>query len=284
MGRQRSPNRDKAFQIYKRHKGNIKNKDIAELLGEEPKTVSKWKTLDKWDKRIGISKESKKNSKKQDKEDSYVNVFEKEPDIEKQLVEIPETDEIRQKQLEFCVLYAKSFNATKSYQKVYQCSKTAAAVNGCKLLKNANVQKIINELKQNKLNQMMLKPEDIFQKYIDIAFADITDYISFGREKEIVKTKKTKNGTVHIYADVDYVHLTKGAGEVDGSIVREVKQGKYGVSVRLEDRQSALRWLSEHMDMGTAEQQARVESLRNKVRIENERLELEKKRFERDDF
>ncbi|MGI2827751.1 phage terminase small subunit-related protein, partial [Bacillus cytotoxicus] len=53
MARQRSPNRDKAYQIFKEHNGEITNRKIAELLSTSEKTVSEktvggWKTKDKW--------------------------------------------------------------------------------------------------------------------------------------------------------------------------------------------------------------------------------------------
>lgn len=276
MGRQRSPNREEAFKIYKRHKGNIKNKAIAEILGEDPKTVSKWKTLDEWDKKIGISKEDKKKSKNEKNKTSSLNAFEENPQIEMEIVDIPETRLISQKHLEFCIEYTKCFNATKAYKKVYGCSSNAAAVSGSLLLRDPKIRITIEKLKQNKLNQMMLAPEDIFQKYMDIAFADISDYMEFGVEEiEIAEGQKIS---------IDYARLKNDACEVDSTIVKEVKAGKYGVSIKLEDRMAALRWLADHISLATEEQKARVESLRNKVRIENERLELEKSRFERDDF
>lgn len=48
MPRSRSPNRDKAFKIFKVHDGNITNRAIAEELGVPEKTISAWKTRDKW--------------------------------------------------------------------------------------------------------------------------------------------------------------------------------------------------------------------------------------------
>lgn len=48
MPRERSPNRDKAYEIYKEHGGNITNRDIAALLGEDEKVVAVWKSRDKW--------------------------------------------------------------------------------------------------------------------------------------------------------------------------------------------------------------------------------------------
>lgn len=48
MARERSPNRDKAFEIYKEHDGDIANRKIAEILQISEKTVGGWKTKDKW--------------------------------------------------------------------------------------------------------------------------------------------------------------------------------------------------------------------------------------------
>ena len=49
MPRQRSPNRDRAFELYREHGGNIENRRIAEMLGISEKSVSGWKCKDKWD-------------------------------------------------------------------------------------------------------------------------------------------------------------------------------------------------------------------------------------------
>ncbi len=48
MGRSRSPNRDKAFEIYKNHNGNISSKDIAEQLGEKVNNINIWRNTDRW--------------------------------------------------------------------------------------------------------------------------------------------------------------------------------------------------------------------------------------------
>ena len=48
MARQRSPNRDRAYEIYKEHGGNITNRAIADLLGEDEKVIAVWKSRDKW--------------------------------------------------------------------------------------------------------------------------------------------------------------------------------------------------------------------------------------------
>lgn len=51
MARNRSPNRDKAFEIYKKYYARITAKEIAKLLDEKPRNISLWKKLDKWKER-----------------------------------------------------------------------------------------------------------------------------------------------------------------------------------------------------------------------------------------
>lgn len=52
MPRPRSPNRDKAFEIFKEHDGNITNKEIADILSEKLVNINNWRTQDKWSKRL----------------------------------------------------------------------------------------------------------------------------------------------------------------------------------------------------------------------------------------
>ncbi|MGX4600257.1 phage terminase small subunit [Faecalimicrobium sp. JNUCC 81] len=52
MARVRSPNRDKAFEIYKEHSGIIANREIAKILDISEKTVSGWKVKDKWNEEL----------------------------------------------------------------------------------------------------------------------------------------------------------------------------------------------------------------------------------------
>lgn len=52
MPRSRSPNRDKAFQIYDQHQGKIKIKEIAKLVGVKSCQVSRWKKEDNWEQNV----------------------------------------------------------------------------------------------------------------------------------------------------------------------------------------------------------------------------------------
>ena len=120
----------------------------------------------------------------------------------------------------------------------------------------------------------MLKQEDIFQKFMDIAFADVTDYVSFGRENiqvmgafgpVMIENKETGEKEV-LEKEVNTVKF-KQSEDVDGTLITEVKQGKDGASIKLVDKMKALQWLADHMDIATAEQKAKIEQIRAKTAI-----------------
>ena len=141
--------------------------------------------------------------------------------------------------------------------------------NGSRMLRNDKVKAEILRLKQERLNREFLSEADIFQKYMDIAFADITDYLEFGTEEVPVmaiygpvKIKDPETGEEKTLTKVINKVLFKSSPDVDGTIISEVKQGKDGASIKLSDRMKALEWLSGHMNMGTEEQLARLEQLR----------------------
>lgn len=52
MGRQRSPNRDKAFEVYKKHDGKITSVEISKLLDEKLNNINSWRVQDKWKKKL----------------------------------------------------------------------------------------------------------------------------------------------------------------------------------------------------------------------------------------
>lgn len=48
MAKARSPNRDRAFELWKERGGDITNREIAAVLGEDEKKIAVWKQRDKW--------------------------------------------------------------------------------------------------------------------------------------------------------------------------------------------------------------------------------------------
>ncbi|CEP67868.1 Phage terminase small subunit [Moorella glycerini] len=65
MARQRSPERELAFQLYKEHEGNISNREIARRLNIPEKTVGGWKCKDKWEEKLnGVLQKDKRSTPK----------------------------------------------------------------------------------------------------------------------------------------------------------------------------------------------------------------------------
>lgn len=269
-GEVRAPNNELAYIDYLK---GMKYKEIAEKYGVTINTVKSWKTRYKWtkdDKKSVHTKPEKVCTQKADENTT------KREAIAEAVEQVTENTELTDKQRLFCVLYVKCFNATKAYQKAYQCDYATAAANGTRLLRNARIKNEIFTLKQNRLNREMLDESDIFQKYMDIAFADITDYVEFGRETVPVmgafgpvEVKDDNGKKTKLMQEVNVVRFRESE-TVDGTLIAEVKQGKDGASIKLPDKMKALDWLSKHMDMATEEQKARIAALRAKTEKEDE--------------
>ena len=179
-------------------------------------------------------------------------------------IETLNNEELTEKQRLFCLYYVRWFNATKAYQKAYSCDYFTAAANGPRLLGNARIKEEIQRIKDAKIKQTMYSTEDYFQKMIDIAYSDVTDYLSFGQEEV-----HDKNGNTFM---MNVINL-KESCDVDGTLIQEVKQGKDGCSIKLVSKEFALKWLDKHYSEATDLQKAQLEQLRaqtDKLKADNE--------------
>lgn len=247
--------------------------EIASQLNLPEGTVRRWKCTHKWENERSDKKSERSEKKKVKKKKA----------AESEVEQVIENSDLTDKQRLFCICYIRSFNATKAYQKAYEVDYLTAAANGPRMLGNARVKKEILRLKKERLNREFLSESDIFQKYMDIAFADITDYLKFGTEEVPVmamygpvKIKDPATGEEkQLTKTVNTVHFKESSG-VDGTILAEVRQGKDGASIKLSDRMKALQWLSDHMDMGTEEQKAKIAQMKaqtEKITGNNQEIE-----------
>lgn len=252
--------------------GGMKLVEIAGRLNLPEGTIRRWKSTYKWGNMSGSDNErsDKNNERSEAKSERSETKSERSKQKQKEIVadavgQVLENHELTDKQRLFCCLYVRCFNATKAYQKAYGCSYDVAHAEGYKLLANPCVKKEIQKLKQNRLNREMLDEHDIFQKYMDIAFADITDFVEFGQEQihvismyGPVQVADPETGKkVPLMKTVNSVRLREHT-DVDGTLISEVKQGRDGASIKLADRMKALQWLTDHMNLATAEQEARI--------------------------
>lgn len=227
----------------------MKYKDIAKKHGVSLATVKSWKTRYGWDRKGKPAEPKKGMHTKRQKSmhtKSGVDAQEKEPAGD-EVTSVMENTELNDKQRLFCVLYTRCFNATKAYQKAYGADYKTAASNAYRMMENDGIKKEINRLKQNRLNREMLSEEDIVQMYIDILYADITDYV-----------------------DAKHNMLSLSSPLADGRLIKKVSFGKTD-SIELMDKGAALKWLSEHMDLATERQKAEIKLLKAKMINETDR-------------
>lgn len=248
---------------YQDYLDGMKYKDIAAKYGVSVSAVKSWKSRYWKDKKLQ-PKKSKVATKKVAKK------------IAKEIVENEELDE---KQQLFCIYYLKYHNKVKAYQKVKPNTPyNSACVMASRWSKEPAVIEEINRLKKELYEDALLDPHDIVQKYIDIAFADINDYLEYGREEVPVIVKNPITGEDEILKQTVNMVKFKESAFVDGTILSEVKQGRNGASIKLADRMKALDWLSKHMNLATEEQRAKIDLIKaqtKKITIDDEKEEIE---------
>lgn len=235
--------------------------EIANELNLPEGTVRRWKSTYKWE-----CERSESKSERSEKKASVRK--EKKKAVSEEVEQVIENPDLTDKQRLFCIRYIRCFNATKAYQKAYGVDYNTAVVNGPRLLGNARIREEITHLKQARLSREMLDEHDIFQKYMDIAFSDITDYVDFGREEVQVMgafgpvqvDNPNGDGKIPLMKTINSVRFRE-SDAVDGTLITEIKQGKDGASIKLADRMKALEWIADHMDIATPEQRARIEHI-----------------------
>lgn len=272
MPKTRNEKVDIAYSLYKQGKKLI---DIANELKVAEGTVRSWKKRYNWEGATQRHKLKCNVAKKNNRVKEFV---------ADEVKDVMKNTELTDKQKLFCIYYIKYFNATKAYKQAYGCSYETAMVEGFKNLRNPKIEAEIQTLKQHKLNKAMLSQEDIFQRYMDIAFSDIGDYLLFKKKRKNKWTKNKDGESIPIinpdtgeqdYFEYNVVELNDSK-ELDTSVLQEVSEGKDGVKIKLQDKMKALEWLGKHMNIATDKQKAELEILKDKVKNkDNEHIKIE---------
>lgn len=252
-----------AFEDYK---NGMKQKEIAKKYNTTINTVKSWSRRYEWSKKKkkGAHQNKSVHTKKECKK------------IAEEIVETSELDEEHQL---FCIYYLKYHNKVKAYQKVKPNTPyNSACVMASRWSKQSAVIEEINRLKKELYEDALLDPHDIVQKYIDIAFADLNDYLEYGQEEVPVIIKNPITGEDEVLKQTVNMVKFKESAFADGTILSEVKQGRNGASIKLADRMKALDWLSKHMNLATEEQRAKIDLIKaqtRKIAIDDEKEEIE---------
>lgn len=273
MAKTRSPDWENIKKEYTELNGDVKLKEFAEKHGVKYSTLRSRKNREKWDN--GIKKNVATKGATQQKNVATENKINKEP-IAEEVKEVLENDELTDKQRLFCIYYVKSFNQTMAAMKAGY-SPERAHVTGSELVRNSKVKAYIKELKGKMAEEIFIDAIDVLNKYIKIAFSDITDYLTFGQREVPVMgpfgpivNKETKEVITKTVNFVDF----KESNVVDGTIISEVKQGKDGVTIKFEDRMKALDKLSQYFDLFPDNFKRKIEEEKSKQA--REKLDFEK--------
>lgn len=268
----RAPN-EKLNKAYALYQEGYKLVDIAKELDIPDGTVRRWKKTYNWDSERSDKKEVKSERSKKKKVNKKSS---KKELVAEEVKEVLQNTELTEKQRLFCIYYIEDFNATKAYKKAYRCSYDTAMVEGSKSLRKPKIKKEIDRLTKECLEEQKIESKliskRVLQKYIDIAFSNMTDFVEFGQKEEIVKDDNGEpildNEGNEITYKYNYVSF-KESDEVDGSIIAEVSHGKNGSSVKLQDKMKAIEFLAKYsglLDTITKE----------KLEIEKQKLEIAK--------
>ncbi len=265
MARSPDDNKAKAQILYENGEKLI---EIANQLNVPEGTIRSWKNRYKW----------KCNATTEKKECNVAKKVKRKDIIDDGTRETMLNEELTHEQRLFCIYYSKTFNATQSYQKAYQCSYDVANSNAYVLMVKHGIREEIQRLQEIKRQQIVATESNLIDLHMRIAFSDIGDYLSFGREEVQVMNmfgpmidKKTKKPVVK---EVNYVKA-KESSNVDTQIIQEVKQGKDGFSIKLADKQKSLDWLEKFFLMNPMD--------KHKIEFDNAKIEIERKKLEPND-
>lgn len=269
MPRQRSPERDRARGLWQESGGQRQLKDIAAELDVGETLIRKWKSQDNWDAKVTLPKKTvKSNVTKETKKKMVKSALSNEDltDMEKL----------------FCLEYMQCFNAKLAAIRAGYSNTEHVKKYAYTLMQKPKIQEEIKRLKQIRAEAVFAGPDDIVDRMMRIAFADITDVVEFGRTSVPVMTmygplkKKDEisGETVEVMKDINDVRF-KDFSVVDGGIIESVKMGRDGASVKLADSQKALEWLANYFGMNHMD--------KHKIDYDRKRLALEERRVKVDE-
>jgi phage terminase small subunit len=133
------------------------------------------------------------------------------------------------KQKRFANEYIIDLNATQAAIRAGYTSKYANT-NANKLLQNTTLAEYIQGLMDERSRRTLVTQDKVVNELANIAFADISSFL------------KVKNNQVEVF-DTDSIQHEMLAA------IAEIKEGNYGISIKLHDKLKALELLGRHLGM-----------------------------------
>lgn len=184
---------------------------------------------------------------------------------------------LTEKQKRFCDEYLIDLNATRAYKAAYKtCKKDETAnVNGSRLLANAKVKAYLEKRIKDREKRTEITQDKVLKELAKIGFSDTTDY---ARIVERVGKNKIINDDGEVVGEEEYIYKTVDLSPTDHltpdqrRVIESIKEGKYGIELRLHDKVKALELIGKHLGMFTEkteldaeEQRARILVLKSKA-------------------
>ena len=162
-----------------------------------------------------------------------------------------------EKQKRFADEYLIDLNATRAYRVAYPSVKKdeTARANSSRMLTNANVAKYITERMEERQKRTEITQDRVLKELAVIAFAKATDYAEVKDGQVIIKDTEELN-------------------EQQARAIAGIKEGKFGVEVKLNDKEKALELLGRHLGMfkdkvevsGLDEEKKKLEDILQQIR------------------
>lgn len=216
------------------YEAGMKYKEIADKYDISYNTVKSWKTRDKWVRKKDTTSKNNIAPKSAPKKEKPVQNGAPE-NYYKQL----NNSDLNDKQKAFCEEYLACFNATKAYKEVYQVDQETAQANGPRMLGNARVKKVIEQLKKERSTNLFINSNDVLQKLVQMFFVDLNDYIGHGSKKAIDEDTGEEYQRSYAYFKEDK--------EVDDSLIAQITLGRNGAEVKPYDKIKIAKLLMERL-------------------------------------
>ena len=238
----------------------MKYKDIAKKYGVALSTVKSWKTRNKWQRKNATKKKSMHTKSK--------SMRTKQEKVAPSLLppELPDNDELNDKQKAFCLYYLQRYNATWAYQKAYGVDYGTANKLANRMMVNDGIKNYLTELKKQQSQDLYATANDILLRYLHQATSNITDVLSFRTEKHLAFYKvrdkngpyEDGNGRFRYVPRIDpetgeqacyYENIVelKDSSKIDTSNIKNIRIDKGEPVVEMYDKQKAMKVLLDRL-------------------------------------
>lgn len=175
-------------------------------------------------------------------------------ETEEEILALPReavTCNLTEREIKFCEYFVSNHNNKIASLKA-GFKGSSAHIQGWKLRQKYDVNLYISWLKLRVSKDCHLQAMDLIDQYMRIAFADVTDFVTIKKGRAII-------------TDSD---------QIDGQIVKSIKQSPNGAQVEFYDKLAAMDKLCRFMDFVPADWRQRIEE--RKVELMEQKLELER--------